>query len=214
MPLEPARTTRQIGAILSAAVVVTAVLVTLHPASVTSLSRAAATPLAEAPVSEGDGHLPRQGRGGLGISDGVVPDGTTVFARVPAVTRLQPAFLAALRRAATAAAGDHVEIVVNSGWRSAAYQEELLDRAVATYGSRDAAARWVATPRTSAHVSGEAADLGPGAATRWLAEHGAAYGLCPVYRNEPWHYELRPKAVDQGCPDLYADPTHDPRMAR
>lgn len=51
-----------------------------------------------------------------------------------------------------------MEIVVNSGWRSPAYQEELLDRAVSTYGSRDEAARWVATPKTSAHVSGAAAD--------------------------------------------------------
>ena len=38
------------------------------------------------------------------------------------------------------------------------------------------------------------------------------YGLCPVYGNEPWHYELRPDAVEYGCPAMYADPTHDPRM--
>ena len=39
-----------------------------------------------------------------------------------------------------------------------------------------------------------------------------AYGLCQIYGNEPWHFELRPDAVDHGCPPTYADPTHDPRM--
>ena len=73
-------------------------------------------------------------------------------------------------------------------------------------------ARWVATPKSSAHVSGEAVDIGPSDATDWLSEHGAAYGLCRVYRNEPWHYELRPAAIDHGCPSMYADPTYDPRM--
>ena len=74
------------------------------------------------------------------------------------------------------------------------------------------AARWVATPSTSAHVSGDAVDIGPSGAAAWLSEHGAAYGLCQIYGNEPWHYELRPEAIDHGCPPMYADPTHDPRM--
>ncbi len=63
-------------------------------------------------------------------------------------------------------------------------------------------------------MSGDAIDLGPADATTWLSEHGAEYGLCRVYRNEPWHFELRPDAADQGCPPLYADPTHDPRMQK
>ena len=41
-----------------------------------------------------------------------------------------------------------------------------------------------------------------------------AYGLCQIYDNESWHYELRPEAIDRGCPPMYADPTHDPRMQR
>ena len=63
------------------------------------------------------------------------------------------------------------------------------------YGSEAEAARWVATPDTSAHVSGDAVDIGPSAAAAWLSEHGAAYGLCQIYGNEPWHYELRPDAA-------------------
>jgi len=153
--------------------------------------------------------------GALGEADGVVPDGVTVFDDdTLAVANLDPALLHALREAATDAAADRVVFHVNSGWRSAAYQEQLLDEAVSTYGSRKAAARWVATPDTSAHVSGDAVDIGPTDAAAWLTAHGAGYGLCQTYRNEPWHYELRPDAVVNGCPTAYADPSHDPRMHR
>lgn len=125
---------------------------------------------------------------------------------------LDPLLREALDDATDDAADDGVRIVVNSGWRSAAEQQRLLDEAVVQYGSEQEALRWVATPEKSEHVSGDAVDLGPTKATPWLAEHGAAYGLCPIYRNEPWHYELRPQAAEQGCPALYANPTADPRM--
>jgi zinc D-Ala-D-Ala carboxypeptidase len=141
-------------------------------------------------------------------------DDLTVFDDVPAVARLDPHLLDALRRAATYAADDGVAFQVNSGWRSREDQERLLREAVAEYGSADEAARWVATPDTSPHVQGEAVDVGRWEATAWLSRHGAAYGLCQVYRNEPWHYELRPAAAQSGCPAKYADPTRDPRMTR
>jgi D-alanyl-D-alanine carboxypeptidase len=151
--------------------------------------------------------------GALGEADGAVPDGTTVFDDdVPGVANLAPDLLDALRQAATDAADDGVEFLVDSGWRSRAYQEQLLQDAVSKYGSEEEAARWVATPDTSPHVSGDAVDIGPSDAAAWLSEHGAEYGLCQIYANEPWHYELRPEATDQGCPAMYADPTHDPRM--
>jgi D-alanyl-D-alanine carboxypeptidase len=154
-------------------------------------------------------------RGPLGEADGAVPDGTTVFDdEVPGVANLDADLLGALRQAATDAADDGVEFVFDSGWRSPEYQEQLLRAAVSEYGSEEEAARWVATPNTSAHVSGDAVDIGPSDATAWLSEHGAMYGLCPIYGNEPWHYELRPEASDHGCPPMYADPTHDPRMQR
>ena len=70
----------------------------------------------------------------------------------------------------------------------------------------------MATPEASEHVKGEAVDLGPWAADDWLARHGAAYGLCRIYANEAWHFELRPRAVTDGCPAMYADPSHDPRL--
>ena len=148
-------------------------------------------------------------------ADGVVPAGTTIFDdAIPGVANLEAGLLAALRGAATDAAEGGVVFFVESGWRSPEYQERLLDEAVATYGSREEAARWVAAPNSSAHVSGDAVDIARSDATAWLSEHGAAYGLCQIYGNEPWHYELRAEAIDHGCPGMYADPTHDPRMQR
>jgi hypothetical protein len=152
-------------------------------------------------------------RDAVGEAGGAVPDGTTVFdGKVPGVANLDPALLHALRRAASDAAADGVRFVVNSGWRSPAYEDRLRREAVSRYGSEAEAARWVATGTTSPHVSGDAVDLGPADATPWLSAHGAAYGLCRIYANEPWHYELRPGAVTHGCPAMYADPTQDPRM--
>jgi len=151
--------------------------------------------------------------GALGEADGAVPDGVTVFDDgYPGVANLDPGLLQALREAATDAAEVGVTFYVNSGWRSPEHQSQLLREAVSKYGSEDEAARWVATAATSPHVSGDAVDIGQSNATTWLSEHGAAYGLCQIYRNEPWHYELRANAIDRGCPRMYADPTQDPRM--
>jgi hypothetical protein len=151
--------------------------------------------------------------GAVTEDDGALPDGVTVFDdEYPGVANLDFDLLGALREAATDAADDGVEFFVNSGWRSPEYQNQLLREAVSEYGSEEEAARWVATADTSAHMSGDAVDIGPFDATAWLSEHGAEYGLCQIYRDEPWHYELRPQAIDRGCPPMYADPTHDPRM--
>jgi hypothetical protein len=157
--------------------------------------------------------FPSEHRGVLGEADGAVPDGTTVFDdEIPGVANLDPALLGALRQAAADAADDGVEFLVDSGWRSSAYQERLLRDAVSKYGSEAEATRWVATPDRSAHVSGDAVDMGPSGAAAWLSEHGAEYGLCQIYGNEPWHYELRREAIVHGCPPMYSDPTQDPRM--
>lgn len=156
--------------------------------------------------------VPRDGDrdGTLGVAGGAVPDGVTVFDdELPAVTNLDPELLGAVREAAADA---EIDFYVNSGWRSPAYQEQLLQEAVSEYGSKEEAARWVATADTSPHVSGDAVDIGDEDATAWLSEYGAEYGLCQIYGNEPWHYELRTEAPEGGCPPMYADPTQDPRM--
>lgn len=148
-----------------------------------------------------------------GRAGGETPSDASVFDdSLPAVTRLDPALLAAVRHAADDAADDDVTFVLTSGWRSAAYQQQLLRDAVDEYGSAHEAARWVATPTTSAHVRGDAVDIGSWDAATWLSDHGDAYGLCQVYANEGWHFELRPEAVESGCPRMFDDPTQDPRM--
>jgi zinc D-Ala-D-Ala carboxypeptidase len=206
---QPARTTTRririrpirVAGLLVAIAAIAAALGYQGPASSSST---AASPI-DAPRSE---H-----RGALGEADGAVPNGTTVFDdEVPGVANLDSDLLGALRRAATDAADDGVEFYVDSGWRSPEYQEQLRHEAVSKYGSEEEATRWVATPNTSAHVSGDAVDMGPSGAAAWLSEHGAEYGLCQIYTNEPWHYELRPGVSAHGCPPMYADPTHDPRM--
>jgi hypothetical protein len=184
-------------------VVIAATIATLGHQS-QDASSSSAPPPPKAPRSE---H-----RGALGEADGAVPDDVTVFDdEVPAVANLDPDLLKALRRAAT---DGGVKFSVNSGRRSPEYQNRLLRDAVSKYGSEDEAARWVATAATSPHVSGDAVDIGPSSATAWLSEHGAEHGLCQIYRNEPWHYELRTNATDRGCPLMYANPTQDPRTQK
>jgi len=201
------------AAVLAALVAVGATVVSVLTWEALAQSSPAALSSASAPspggTSRGDRTSP------LGAADGVVPDRVTVFDDgIPAVANLDPDLLEALRAAATDAADDGVEFYVNSGWRSAAYQDQLLREAVSKYGSEREAARWVAGAATSPHVSGDAVDIGRSDATAWLSQHGAEYGLCQIYRNEPWHYELRLEAVEHGCPGMYADPTQDPRMRR
>ena len=176
-----------------------------------------ASPVSSPSTATSPTAVPRsEHRRALGEAGGAVPDRTTVFDdEIPGVAKLDADLLGALRRAATDAADSGVfQFYVDSGWRSPAYQERLLHEAIAKYGSEAAATRWVATPETSAHVKGDAVDIGPSGAATWLSAHGAAYGLCQIYGNEPWHYELRPGARDHGCPPMYADPTQDPRMQR
>ena len=213
---EPARTTTRrtrIRGIRVAGllVVIAAIAAALGYQLLASSSSTAASPI-DVLRSEHRG-LRSEHRGALGEADGAVPDGTTVFDdEIPGVANLDADLLGALRQAATDAADDGVEFFVDSGWRSPEYQNQLLREAVSEYGSEEEAARWVATAETSPHVSGDAVDIGPSDATAWLSEHGAEYGLCQIYSNEPWHYELRPEAIDDGCPPMYADPTQDPRM--
>jgi zinc D-Ala-D-Ala carboxypeptidase len=214
----PARTAgrrRTRSDILAALALISAALVGVLGYQSSAVSSPSATsPLTAVPLAHRpQDSLPGGDHGAPDEADGVVPDGVTVFdGTYPAVANLDPALLRALRQAATDAAGHRVEIYVESGWRSPQYQEQLLDEAISKYGSKEQAARWVATPATSAHVSGHAVDIGHFDATSWLSKHGAQYGLCQIYGNEPWHYELRPEAIRRGCPPVYADPTHDPRM--
>lgn len=118
----------------------------------------------------------------------------------PAVGNLDPALLAAVQQAAVAAAADGVTMTITSGWRSPEFQQQLLDDAVATYGSFAAARQFVQTPERSRHVTGHAVDIGGPAADDWLIANGGRFGLCQIYANEPWHFELATDAAGDCAP--------------
>ena len=90
---------------------------------------------------------------------------------------------------------------MTSGWRSPEFQQRLFDDAVAQYGSTDVASQYVASPQVSKHVLGKAVDVGSADADAWLIRNGSEFGLCQIYANEIWHFEL---ASDYGdiCPPL------------
>ncbi|WP_033293716.1 M15 family metallopeptidase [Amycolatopsis jejuensis] len=140
-------------------------------------------------------------------AEGGIPEGVTLTpfdTNYPAVGKLDPALRKALQQAATRARKSNVEMRVNSGWRTEAYQRRLLDDGVVKYGSLENASRYVATPENSKHVSGTAVDIGPTRAADWLIQHGSNYGLCQVYANELWHFELLTTPGGQ-CPPTRAD---------
>jgi LAS superfamily LD-carboxypeptidase LdcB len=136
--------------------------------------------------------------------DGSLPNGdalTPFDVQDPAIGRLDPALLSAIQNAATAAAADGVTLTITSGWRSPQFQQRLLDGAVQTYGSVAAARQYVQTPEMSKHVIGQAVDVGGVGADQWLIANGSRFGLCRIYANELWHFELATDAMGS-CPPL------------
>ena len=119
----------------------------------------------------------------------------------PAVGNLDPALRIAVQQATVAAAADGVTMTITSGWRSPEFQQQLLDDAIATYGSLAAARQYVQTPEHSHHVLGQAVDMGGAGADQWLIANGARFGLCQIYANELWHFELATDAAGI-CPPL------------
>lgn len=119
----------------------------------------------------------------------------------PAVGNLDPALLFAVQQATDSAAAAGIVMTITSGWRSPEFQQQLLDDAVMTYGSLAAARQYVQTPERSRHVLGQAVDIGGPAADQWLQANGARFGLCRIYANEPWHFELATDAAGN-CPPL------------
>ncbi|NQD41043.1 M15 family metallopeptidase [Glutamicibacter halophytocola] len=119
-----------------------------------------------------------------------------------AISNLDPQLREALQEAAAAAKEQGIkDFWVTSGWRSRGYQQELLDQAIAKYGSEAEASKWVASPDDSSHVTGNAVDVGPTVAADWLSRKGQRFGLCQRYANELWHYELAADPQGQ-CPAM------------
>jgi D-alanyl-D-alanine carboxypeptidase len=151
---------------------------------------------------------------GCGTDDNLGPSGKPIFrpaVHLPpseaAIHRVDPDLRAAFNSAAYDARADGVTLVVNSGWRSRTHQQRLFDEAVQKYGSEEEARRYVAEPDSSAHVTGDALDIGPPEGAAWLGSHGSAYGLCQMFANEAWHFEL---ATSPGgtCPAMLPDSSY------
>jgi zinc D-Ala-D-Ala carboxypeptidase len=135
---------------------------------------------------------------------GWLPDGVTLSpfdVSNPVVALLDPLLLKAIQDATRAADADGIELRITSGWRSTGFQQRLFDDAVRTYGSVDIARQFVASPEVSKHVTGQAVDIGPVDADKWMIRNGPRFGLCQIFANEIWHFEL--VADEQGrCPPL------------
>jgi D-alanyl-D-alanine carboxypeptidase len=167
----------------------------------------AVTAPAAAPDAGADATL--IGKGAVDTTGGSIPDGQMLSPfdmANPVVGLLDPLLRKAIQDAAQAAAAEGVDVKLTSGWRSRGFQQRLFDDAVNTYGSVDVARQFVASPDTSMHVLGRAVDVGPVDADEWLIRNGIRFGLCQIYANEIWHFEL---ALDaQGnCPPLRPNAT-------
>jgi D-alanyl-D-alanine carboxypeptidase len=168
-------------------------------------------PLAMGQSAAGAGVAPRNDAGNSAIGGaatdtvgGFIADGKRISpfdVDNPAISQLDPLLRKAIQDAARQSRAEGVVVEITSGWRSKGFQQRLFADAVRTYGNAAAAAQYVASPDLSKHVLGEAVDVGPVAADNWLMRNGGQFGLCQIYANEVWHFEL--VADGQGnCPPL------------
>ncbi|WP_024285589.1 M15 family metallopeptidase [Cellulomonas sp. KRMCY2] len=123
-----------------------------------------------------------------------------------AATGLDPELQRRFDVAQEAAAAENVTLRITSGWRSTTEQQALLDGAVERYGSLAEASRWVLPPEDSAHVQGQAIDVGDTEGALWLGEHSLEFGLCRTYANEMWHFEMLTDGAT-ACPEPSVDPS-------
>lgn len=122
------------------------------------------------------------------------------------ITGMTPDTQRALATVQEAARRDGITLTVNSGYRSAAYQQRVYDCWVRQLGSPTAARQRALPPQDSAHVAGYAMDVAPQKAAKWLEKTGGGYGFCRRYGNEAWHFEFQKSYRTDGCPQLLPQP--------
>jgi len=111
-----------------------------------------------------------------------------------------------------AAASENVTLILISGFRSVAYQRQLIERKLSRGQTLEQILRVSAAPGYSEHHTGRAIDIGtPGCksleeefestgAFRWLQLNSARFGFFMTYPRfnlhrivyEPWHWLYRP----------------------
>ncbi|MBN1212778.1 MAG: M15 family metallopeptidase [candidate division Zixibacteria bacterium] len=94
----------------------------------------------------------------------------------------------ALVKMAAAARADSIELIVDSGFRSAAYQKRIYRRRLAEGESFDKIVQFVAPPGYSEHETGRAVDMVPSNASfahteayRWLKKNAHKFGFYETY---------------------------------
>jgi zinc D-Ala-D-Ala carboxypeptidase len=105
----------------------------------------------------------------------------------------------AFERMKLAAFGDGLTLIVNTAWRSRAYQESLRRRyevqlaAWEKNGKKGPRPPPAAKPGKSKHELGLAVDLNRahdnGVTDAWLAANAGRYGFKRTVASEPWHWE-------------------------
>lgn len=113
----------------------------------------------------------------------------------------------ALVEMAAAARADSIKLIVDSGFRSAAYQKRIYRRRLAEGAEFDEIIQYVAPPGYSEHETGRAVDMVPSDASfahteayRWLKENAHKFGFNETYPETkdgliPWessHWCYRP----------------------
>jgi LAS superfamily LD-carboxypeptidase LdcB len=109
----------------------------------------------------------------------------------------------ALLQMVKAAQEDGRRLIVDSGFRSAAYQRRIIERRLALGWTVDQVLRNVAPPGYSQHETGRAVDFVPSqsdfadtAEYRWLAQNAPSFGFVETFPRhapagrlwEPWHW--------------------------
>lgn len=119
--------------------------------------------------------------------------------RPDSFTRLNPLFAERVYRMTQDAHAAGIPLQITSAYRSPELQAELYEKALAKYGSDEAARKWVAPAGKSQHNHGTAVDFAvdgslirdaDSEAARWIAENAATYGLAVPMGWEPWQVEL------------------------
>src|SRR5215471_19199556 len=126
---------RAIGLVAMVAMVVVAMVVVVIGTLVHAFPSSPSASVRDVP-REDHGGTASPPSGPVTEADGVLPRDVTVFDdQYPGIANLDPDLLRALRAAANEAAHGGIELVVNSGWRSVAYQDALRREALSEYGS-------------------------------------------------------------------------------
>nr|WP_280391652.1 M15 family metallopeptidase [Nocardia brasiliensis] len=121
---------------------------------------------------------------------GVAIDQREALGSAAGTEGLEPRLALAYTLAEGEAHAQGVPLSITSGYRSREEQQWLWNDGLVKYGSPDEARRWVLPPEESTHVSGRAIDVGPQEGAHWLEVNGNTWGLCRMFDNEWWHFEL------------------------